>query len=316
MIMNVLLTGITGNLGFAIAQSLYQREVKVLPIVRDLAALTRLGLSVENAQTADLTTTGLHINPGAVDCIVHSAGAVHFEKSKNSNFKMMQSMLTLAQQLEVPIYYVSTAFLWRAPGNKTGPRNAYEHDKLNAEKILKDSGLPHTIFRPSVLTGDQQSGQLINWTGYYILASQFLAAAQIANDTKIRFPLLTGTSNMISTDQAAGVISNIVTDNNLPELVYVANPTPPSAQWVLETTLEFFGIKDRFEFIDIDFTDYKKLARTSAEESLCLVGQHFSSYWSLAYNFPQSAVAENLITRDYLRRTLQSFQTYRNQKVV
>ena len=112
--MNVLLTGITGNLGFEIADSLSKREVKVLPVVRDISSLERLGLSVEKAIEADLTAEDVKIDSSKVDFIIHCAGDVHFENCGDSNSKMMKSMIKVAKELGgVPIYYVSTAFLWR-----------------------------------------------------------------------------------------------------------------------------------------------------------------------------------------------------------
>ena len=306
--MNILLTGITGNLGFEIARSLNKREVKVLPVVRDISSLDRLGLSVEDAIEVDLTSDNLKIDSNKIDCIVHSAGNVHFEKSGDSNSKMMLSIIKIAKELDVPIYYVSTAFLWRESGSTEGPRNAYESDKLNSEKILKDSGVLHTIFRPSVLVGDTESGELINWSGYYLIVAKFLETAKFASSTKVRFPVLVGTSNMIPANQAAETISETVVTNTLGEMIYVTNPEPLKAQRVLDTTLEFFGVRDKFEFVDIDFVDYEKLDRSKEEEVLYLAGKHFSPYWSLAYNFPNSAIKENLITEAYLKKTLGAFK--------
>jgi nucleoside-diphosphate-sugar epimerase len=306
--MNILLTGITGNLGFEIARSLNKREVKVLPVVRDISSLDRLGLSVEDAIEVDLTSDNLKIDSNKIDCIVHSAGNVHFEKSGDSNSKMMLSIIKTAKELDVPIYYVSTAFLWRESGSTEGPRNAYESDKLNSEKILKDSGVLHTIFRPSVLVGDTESGELINWSGYYLIVAKFLETAKFASSTKVRFPVLVGTSNMIPANQAAETISETVVTNTLGEMIYVTNPEPLKAQRVLDTTLEFFGVRDKFEFVDIDFVDYEKLDRSKEEEVLYLAGKHFSPYWSLAYNFPDSAIKENLITEAYLKKTLGAFK--------
>jgi len=312
--MKILLTGITGNLGFEIAHSLKKRGVEVLPIVRNISTLEKLDLPVEGAIEADLREENVKIGSGEVCCILHSAGNVHFEKSADSNSKMMQSMIKISKDLKVPMYYVSTAFLWRKSGNSKELRNSYENDKYVAEKMLRDSGVPHTIFYPSVLVGNRESGMLINWTGYYLLVSKFLEAVKISSDTKIRFPILTGTSNMIPVDQAAGVISETVINNTLNELVYITNPEPPRAQWVLDTTLEFFGVRGRFEFLDIDFAEYEKLDRTKSEEALYLAGKHFGPYWSLSYNFPKSACKENLITEEYIRKTLGSFQDSNNIK--
>lgn len=314
--MKVLLTGITGNLGYEIARSLRKREVEILPIVRNRSSLERLNLLAANVTEADLVNGPVKINSDDIDCIVHSAGNVHFKNSGGSNSKMMQSVIQIAEELNVPIYYVSTVFLWREPGSTERLRNAYEADKAESENILQGSGVPHTIFRPSVLVGNSESGHLINWSGYYLLVAKFLEAARVSGDIKIRFPVLAGTSNMIPVDQAAEVISEIVINNILDELIYVTNPEPPKAQWVLDTTLKCFGIRERFEFIDVDFFEYEKLERTNEEEILYIAGKHFSPYWSLAYNFPKSAIKENLITGEYLKKTLASFQDSNNVNTV
>ncbi|PIZ78629.1 MAG: hypothetical protein COY01_04085 [Candidatus Pacebacteria bacterium CG_4_10_14_0_2_um_filter_40_20] len=310
--MNVLLTGITGNLGFEIASILYKKGVNILPVVRNRESFDVLGLNFERVVETDLTKEIPNIELSRIDCIVHSAGNVHFEKSGDSNSKMMRSVVQIAEQYKVPVYYVSTAFLWREPGNIERLRNTYEMDKAESERTLQDSGVPHTIFRPSVLVGNSESGKLINWSGYYLLVAKFLEAAEVAGGSKIRFPILTGSSNMVPVNQAAEIISETVINSTLGKLVYVTNPEPSQAQWVLDRTLEFFGIKDKFEFLDIRFSEYEKLDKTQAEEILYLSGKHFSPYWSLPYNFPESALDKNLITEEYLKRTLNSFQDSHN----
>ncbi len=314
--MNVLLTGITGNLGFEIASSLYKKGVNILPVVRNRESLDVLGLDLKHAIEADLTKEIPNIELSRIDCIVHSAGNVHFEKSGDSNSKMMQSVIQIAEAHKVPVYYVSTAFLWREPGSIERLRNTYEMDKAESERILQDSGVPHTIFRPSVLVGNSESGKLINWSGYYLLVAKFLEAAEVAGGSKIRFPILTGSSNMVPVNQAAEIISETVINSTLGKLVYVTNPEPPQAQRVLDVTLEFFGIRDRFVFSGIDFSEYEKLGKTQAEEILYLSGKHFSPYWSLPYNFPKSALDKNLISEEYIKKTLKSFRDANNISTV
>ncbi len=314
--MNVLLTGITGNLGFEIARSLNKKRVEIFPVVRNRESLDGLGIDFKHAIETDLTKEIPSIGLSRIDCIIHSAGNVHFRKSGDSNSKMMQSVIQIAKEHKVPIYYVSTAFLWREPGSTEQLRNVYETDKAESEIILQDSGVPHTIFRPSVLVGNSESGQLINWSGYYLLVAKFLEAAGVAGGSKIRFPILAGTSNMVPVNQAAEIISETVINNTLDKLVYVTNPEPPEAQWVLDVTLDFFGIKEKFEFLDIGFPEYEKLDKTQAEEILYFSGKHFSPYWSLPYNFPKSALDKNLIKEEYIKRTLSSFQGSNNISTV
>jgi hypothetical protein len=149
-----------------------------------------------------------------------------------------------------------------------------------------------------------------------LLVARFLEAAKASGEAKVRFPRLTGTSNMVPLDQAAGVICGVVTSNILDKLIYVTNPEPPEAQWVLDKTLDFFGVRDKFEFLDIPFSEYEQLDKTKAEEILYLLRKHFSSYWSLPYNFPKSSLDKNLITEEYIKKTLHSFQSSNNISIV
>jgi thioester reductase-like protein len=214
----------------------------------------------------------------------------------------------MAKDLDVPIYYISTAFLWSKSANQEKTRNAYEKDKSYSEKLLQDSNIRHTIFRPSVLVGNSVTGKLINWTGYYLLVSKFWQVAKTAGRNRIKFPILVGTSNMMPVNQVAEDIVQTVMSFKLNELIYVTNPEPPDAQWVLETTLDFLGIRDKFEFQAMSFSDFEKIARTNEEEILYQTGKHFSPYWALPYNFPTSICRENLITKEYLDKTLREFQ--------
>ena len=314
--MKVLLTGITGNLGFEVARALQMRGAEIVPVMRDVSSLQLLGLGIKKAVEGNLFTGDIKADFGSVDCIFHCAGNVHFEKAGDTNFEMMRTVTKIAKRLGVPIFYVSTAFLWRAEGSEETLRNSYEKDKYHSEELLRESGVTHSIFRPSVLVGHSHTGKLRNWSGYYLLVSTFLEAAANGGNEKIRFPELTGTSNMLPVDQAATVIAEKIMEQHYGKLWYVTNPEPPPAQFVLGTTLESLGLAHRFECTPMGYDEYKKASKTQEEEILATAGRHFSPYWSLSYNFPESVCTENMITKKYLGKTLSCFTEARNFKVV
>ncbi len=314
--MKVLLTGITGNLGYEIAQSLHKHDAEVVSIIRNASAYTPHTMPTESVIECDLVKIDTEVRAAGVDCIVHSAGSVHFKNAGDTNSQMMRSVIKIAQKHGVPIYYISTAFLWRPHGSDEVLRNAYEKDKYHAEQLLRDSDVRHTIFRPSVLVGHSSTGLLRNWSGYYVLVRAFLKAASQAGGERIRFPLLTGTSNMVPVDQAADIIAEKVVTRQQDEIIYITNPEPPSAQWVLDTTLKFFNIAEQFARIPTHVSDDTNDHKTQAEEVLCTLGQHFNPYWSLAYNFPNPACPKNLITEAYLEKTLSVFQEHTNRNAV
>src|SRR3989344_2187372 len=205
--MNALLTGITGNLGYELSLDLIKRDIAVIPCVRpgNSEALSFHPSKFKEVVEYDLAKSGEIELSGNVDCIVHCAGVVHFREAKDKNERMMQSILKLAGSLKVPVYYVSTAFVYRPPGKNFGFNNDYERDKFNAEQLLKASNISYSMFRPSVLVGHSRTGELRNFSGFYLIVRAFMVAihASKARGHTLRFPRMTGESNMVPVDQAA-----------------------------------------------------------------------------------------------------------------
>ncbi len=308
--MTVLLTGITGNLGYEVAHDLMRRGVNVIPCIRprtDASVPLRPGTFPE-VVTCDLAEERDIPFSGILDGIVHCAGVVHFRTASNRNERMMRSVISLAQRMKVPLYAVSTAFVYRPPGTSTRFNNDYEEDKFKSEQLLIASGLPATLFRPSVLTGNSRTGAIRNFSGFYFIVQEFLnaIAASQAKDRVVRFPRMTGESNMVPVDQAAQHIGAAVQDGRR-GLFYLTNPSPPRSEWVLDEVLTFFGVRDRVTILDLSFAEYGKLKLTEAEAALYRFSSHFSPYWSMQYPFPPSACSSNLIGHGYLTRALTFF---------
>ena len=309
--MKILLTGITGNLGYEIADDLIARGSKVVPIVRPGKGdiFSAEGLKFEEVVESDLVN-GPEIDfSGKADCIIHCAGIVHFKNAGNANEKMVLKVIGLAERLQIPLYFISTAFVYRPPEAAKNFNNSYEEDKWRAEEALIASGIPHTIFRPSILVGNSQTGRIQNFNGYYLVVRALLSAVNNlrTGQQKLRFPRLTGKTNMVTIDQAAQSINNKVRDGQLGHF-FVTNPNPPIFAWVLEQTLELTGIRDNIDLIDCSFEEFSKLDLTETERKLYQFTTHFNPYWSIAYNFPDSICAENLIDRQYLAKTLDYFR--------
>jgi nucleoside-diphosphate-sugar epimerase len=308
--MKVLLTGITGNLGQEIAQSLSERGIEIVALIRKgkIREFDWTSLWVSAVIEADLIVDNSFVLPTDIQGIVHCAGEVHFGRSGNKNEQMMLKVIELAQKRGIHIYFVSTAFVYRPDGYKGDFNNQYELDKFNSEKLLMDSGLPFTILRPSVLVGNSSTGRIGTFTGYYQLVGLFLSKINgLKNeDELLRFPRMTGDSNMVPVDQAAKAISDIV-EKQATGLYYVVNPNPPTSSWVLSETLSFFGVKNRVEILDITFEDFEKLDLSEAEKELYKFASIFKPYWSLEYKFPDSVCTENLITQSYLKMILRLY---------
>lgn len=309
--MKALLTGSTGNLGYELALDLTARGYSLVPLVRSerTQVLATYPIHFDEVVEGDLTK-GAVAYSGDIDCIVHAAGAVHFRDAGTQNEQMMRTVVALAEALKVPVYFVSTAFVYRPHGVVHALRNPYEKDKSAAEAVLSASNVPHTIFRPSVLVGNKKTGALRNWNGYYLTVRAFVAAARAAQAAHrtLRFPRMRGESNMVPVDEAAEQIGAAIAASRLGEMLYVTNPAPPSSAWVLDETLNFYNLRECVTLLDSSFQEFMNLPRTDEEAALGRFSAHFSPYWSMEYAFPESLCTENHITHEYLAHTLTRFR--------
>lgn len=305
--MRVILTGITGNLGHEVALDLHKRGFTIIPIVR---SVKNKSYKINNITFGKVISNDLMADEelefsGSADCIVHCAGNIHFFNSIDSNEKMIVKLIRLAKNLQIPLYFVSTAYIYRPPNVNQNFNNAYELDKFRAEQILNSSGIKYGIFRPSVLVGNSKSGTIQNYSGYYSIVKAFYAALNTSKKKgkKLRFPNLSGKSNLVPVDQAAFHIGNEVQNLTLRSL-YVTNPDPPAASWVLKNTLDFFNLNENIDLVGLSFMGYGNLELTSEEQSLYKLIKYYYPYWSITYDFPPSICKENLINHEYLFRTL------------
>jgi thioester reductase-like protein len=137
------------------------------------------------AQAADLTAPGLGLSPmardrlaGSVGAVVHCAASISFvlalEDARRINVEGTREILALAEEAAGRgaldrVVHVSTAYV---AGEREGCaredegdvgqrfRNTYERTKLEAEEVVRGSGLPASILRPSIIVGDSSTG----WT--------------------------------------------------------------------------------------------------------------------------------------------------------
>ncbi len=305
--MRALLTGITGNLGYEVALDLYEREIDLIPIVRPgkRESLANYKIGFEEIVEDDLISDDELFFNTSVDCIVHCAGSISFHNTNRANEKITSKLVELAKKIQIPMYLVSTAYIYRLPKASQGFNNAYELDKFHAEQSLVSSGIRYGIFKPSVLVGHSKSGAIRNFSGYYSIVKAFYIASTDSKrkGRKLRFPNIPGKSNLVPVDQAAFYIGNEIQELKLRSL-YITNPNPPEASWVLKETLEFFNLGKFIDLIDISFEEFGKLRLTTEEQNLYEFVKHYYPYWSITYDFPPSICKENLIDHDYLFKTL------------
>ena len=206
----VLLTGATGFVGGVVLDRLLRdgREVVCLIRARDddeaaarlRAVLVRIGAPPDaraRAVAGDVTAPRLGLGDrraalaAEVGTVVHSAASVAFDlpldESRAINVEGTRNVLALAA--EAPglerVVHVSTAYVAGARRGHVaeddaghGPfRNAYEQSKREAEDLVRASGLPATVLRPSIVAGERRTGWTASFNVLYVPVRAFAAGA-------------------------------------------------------------------------------------------------------------------------------------------
>ncbi|MEN0012304.1 MAG: SDR family oxidoreductase [Solirubrobacteraceae bacterium] len=167
----VFITGATGLIGGQVMR-------RLLAVGRPVVALVRGAVPWEHPDlrlvSGDLTTGPFPDLPDDVDTIIHCAASVGFDlplqQQRQINVEGTRRVLEAAAGLQLGRFmHVSTAFVAGDHDGVFGPedldrgqgfRNTYEQSKFEAEHLVRESGLPWQIVRPSIVVGDQHTG----WT--------------------------------------------------------------------------------------------------------------------------------------------------------
>jgi acyl-CoA synthetase (AMP-forming)/AMP-acid ligase II/nucleoside-diphosphate-sugar epimerase len=166
----ILLTGASGVVGKALLPELADHELICLvnrgrlngahAVVRADVTQPRLGLG--RADYEQLVRRA--------DCVIHSAALTDWgaptERIRATNVEGTRNVLELASAAGVPLYLLSTAFVTalRTDAPLTLPPDHiivdYVTSKRDGEHLVRDSGLPATILRPTNLIGDSRTGEI------------------------------------------------------------------------------------------------------------------------------------------------------------
>ncbi|HEX6309450.1 MAG TPA: SDR family oxidoreductase [Longimicrobiales bacterium] len=183
----VLVTGATGLIGGGVVERLLRidRELHIHALVRTAAGaaalLARCGADAVRISPVlgDITLPGLGIERGAcarlargVRAVVHAAADTTFSRAlvdaRAVNTAGTGNLLELANDWEVERFvHVSTAFVAGAHvgtipepqlSAEAGFVNAYEQSKYEAEQLVRASGVPYVVVRPSTIICDDVDG--------------------------------------------------------------------------------------------------------------------------------------------------------------
>jgi nucleoside-diphosphate-sugar epimerase len=173
----VLLTGASGVVGRALLQRL--RDADVVCLVH------RSPVTGPNVTTvpSDITEPSLGLAEPAyaelaarVDAVIHCAAVTEFNRTDGSleatNIAGTGHVAAFAAAAGAVLYHVSTAFVHTtADGDRGQTAVGYAASKLAAEQVVRSSGVPHVILRPSVVIGDSGTGEIAAFQGLYRVAA-------------------------------------------------------------------------------------------------------------------------------------------------
>lgn len=167
--MTVLLTGASGVVGRAVAEEL--RDHHVIGLVHTDTNVPE----ADEVICADLSQPFLglleqrwHELAERVDAIVHSGALTVWgqpkERYQEINIDGTRRVVELARRAQAPVHLISTCFVHAielSALDRLGAANVvapYIWSKLEAERLLIRSDVPHSVFRPTNLVGDSRTG--------------------------------------------------------------------------------------------------------------------------------------------------------------
>jgi nucleoside-diphosphate-sugar epimerase len=181
----VLLTGASGVIGHALRWRL--REHAVVCLVH------RSPVSGPDVTTApgDIAQPMLGLAEHAyaelaakVDTVIHCAAVTAFHRGGSleaTNITGTEHVAAFAAAANAVLYHVSTAFVHTtADGDRGRTAVGYAASKSAAEQVVRSSGVPHVILRPSVVIGDSVTGEVPAFQGLHqVVAGIFAGFAPI-----------------------------------------------------------------------------------------------------------------------------------------
>ncbi len=278
-IQRVLLTGLTGSIGSWIAGKVLRAGRSLSALVRadtDAAARSRAeaalrivgaGESIDNVEVVrgDICLAGLGLkseerSAGEISLIIHCAAALgfaeeHSELGRRVNIEGTANVLELAERLQSPVCYLSTAYV---AGDRSGTvceneidvgqqfHNAYEQSKCQAELLVAEwsrrTGLDAFVFRPSIVVGDSQHGQIVNFDGLYNLMRFFDNFCGAIGNREFRvIANPEATKNFVPVDYVADVVWYIL-EQGQPGTYHITNPSPARLSQLRRIFVDLFGI--------------------------------------------------------------------------
>jgi nucleoside-diphosphate-sugar epimerase len=177
----VLLTGASGVVGRAVLRRLRDFDVVCLVHRSPVCGPNVTSVSGDIAQPmfglAELAYADL---AARVDAVIHCAAITDFNRTDGSleatNIAGTEHVAAFAAAANAVLYHVSTAFVHTTvDGDRGRTAIGYASSKAAAEEVVRSSGVPHVIFRPSVVIGDSDTGEIAAFQGLHRVVAGLFA---------------------------------------------------------------------------------------------------------------------------------------------
>jgi nucleoside-diphosphate-sugar epimerase len=115
-----------------------------------------------------------------VDTVIHCAAITDFNRGDGSlettNITGTQNVAAFAAAANAVLYHVSTAFVHtNVDGDRGRTAIGYAWSKRAAEEVVRSSGVPHVILRPSIVIGDSATGEIAAFQGLHQVVAGLFA---------------------------------------------------------------------------------------------------------------------------------------------
>lgn len=204
-----------------------------------------LGISEEKLETIYESATDVYHLAAIYDLAVRKeiAYRVNVEGTKNVN-EFVRKLQNLRRYNYVSTCYVAGLrtgeILESELEHDAGFRNFYEETKYLAERKvekLKENKIPLTIFRPSIVVGDSETGETAKYDGIYYLilylrkAPHLFRFANVGNkDVKL---------NLVPVDFVVEAIARLAKDERaIGKTIALADPNPLTTEDIFDTLAE------------------------------------------------------------------------------
>jgi nucleoside-diphosphate-sugar epimerase len=186
-------------------------------------------------------------------------------KTFHVNYNGTKVLLQIAKELKVEsFHYVSTAYVAGKTKGKvmedsmpaTEWHNSYEHSKYESEKLVRSSGIPFTIYRPSIIVGRSTDGKIRKPLAFYFIL-EFLAVLKERNCAKkhvelsdwLDMPLrmhakVTDTIFFVPIDYISNVITHVFPMPAVGKTYHLTGNSPVSTQGIEEAISQTLKVKN------------------------------------------------------------------------